>query len=67
MSITGEDLINIVAKRLNEEGIPPTDGKIVLRLRELTWQELFKIIHLGDLERWHNDRTEDQVTGEPEA
>lgn len=56
MKVTGEQIIDVIAERLNEEGIPPSDNEIVRRINELTPQQAMQLVTFGDIQDWHNER-----------
>lgn len=55
MKITGEQIIDAVAKRLNEEGIPPSDNEIVRRMRGLNSYQILQLATFGNTTDWHNE------------
>jgi len=56
MDITGEDIIERIAERLDDEGVRCYDEKILGKLRSLNSYELSQLFELGDVVRWRNDR-----------
>jgi hypothetical protein len=56
MDISGKQIIDAIARRLDEENIRCYDAAIVERLRNLSSGEIMQLIHLGDVTRWHNER-----------
>ncbi|RMD51616.1 hypothetical protein D6827_01905, partial [Candidatus Parcubacteria bacterium] len=52
----GNELINIICRRLNDIKVMPTDSAIVRILREMSHSELMQAMHLGDVTEWHNRR-----------
>lgn len=53
---TGESLIEIICKRLNDEGNLLYDANIVNKLKKMTKHEMNQAMYFGDVEKWHNDR-----------
>jgi hypothetical protein len=58
MKITGQQLIDAVARRLNEEDVRCYGSAISAKIGLLTAQELAQLTDFGDVSAWHNDRIE---------
>ncbi len=58
MEITGKQMIDAVALRLNEENVRCYDSAIAARINSLTAPELAQLTDFGDVTAWHNDRIE---------
>jgi hypothetical protein len=58
MKITGQQLIDAVARRLNEEDVRCYGSAIVAKINSLTAPELAQLTDHGDVTAWHNDRVE---------
>lgn len=56
MKMTGADIIDKIATRLDEQDIRCYDTNIIACLRNLTAAELAQLVNLGDVIQWHNDR-----------
>lgn len=56
MKITGEDMINAVVRRLEDEDVRCYDSAIVAKLNKLTHRELAQLTCFGDVLAWHNER-----------
>ena len=48
--MNGQEIIDSIAKKLNEEGIPPYDSAILNRLSHMSMQDLLKMIKLNNVE-----------------
>lgn len=57
MNITGKQLVDAVAKRLEDKNILQYDSYIVAQINRLTPQELSQIVSFGDVTQWRNERT----------
>ena len=60
MNITGKQLLDAVAKRVDEEGRLCYDTAIVAKINSLSSGELNQLVSFGDVTQWHNDRIEKQ-------
>jgi hypothetical protein len=58
MRITGKQMIDAVALRLNEENVRCYDSAIAQKINSLTAPELAQLTDFGDVSAWHNDRVE---------
>jgi len=58
MRITGKQMLDAVALKLNEENVRCHDSAIVQKLNSLTAPELAQLTDFGDVSAWHNDRVE---------
>jgi hypothetical protein len=58
MKITGKQMLDAVARRLNEENVRCYDNAIVAKINSLTAPELAQLTDFGDVTAWHNDRVE---------
>ena len=58
MKITGKQIIDAIAKRLEEENIRCYDTAIVAKLNSLSSGELNQLCSFGDVTAWHNERIE---------
>ena len=58
MNSDGQNLINIIVKRLEDEGSGHKlyDSVILNKLREMNNAELNQAISFGDVQSWHNQR-----------
>lgn len=61
MNYNGEDLVNVIIKRMEDENFIPVDGghytnEILRRIRNLNRGQLNQIVSFGDVTEWHNDR-----------
>ena len=44
--------IRYVAAQLDRHGVPPTDSRIVERIREMTTAEIIELAKTGKIEMW---------------
>lgn len=56
MRTSGEKLINIICRRLDDEGLLYYDRNILHALKNMTSMELNQAIAFGDVLEWHNAR-----------
>ena len=57
MKMTGEDIINRIVARLDFEDVRCYDSAIVNKLRSLTAEEIQQLFSLGNVIKWHNDKS----------
>lgn len=65
MNYDGKHLIEVVKNRLDDEEYTPHDGgaytnAILETIRNLSNAELNQIVSFGDVQKWHNERINNQ-------
>ena len=58
MKITGQQLIDAVSRRLNEENVRCYGSAISAKIASLTVHELAQLTDFGDVTAWYNERVE---------
>jgi hypothetical protein len=58
MNTTGTQLVEAIARRLDEENTRCSDGEIVRKLRSLDGHKLNQLVTFGYVFSWRNERNE---------
>jgi len=62
MKITGGNLISAICKRLDDKNVLQYDSNIINVIKTLSSGELHQLVDFGDVQSWHNDRINKEMS-----
>lgn len=60
MKMTGRDIIERIANRINDKGEMAYDSTILRYLRNLNHKQTLELFTLGDVAKWRNEKRSDE-------